>query len=127
MEKIFIVDDEPALQYFYKKILILNGFKVAGIAENGEEAVSMFKSFSDKPKVILMDQRMPEKTGIDATKEILKIDKLVKIIFISADISIKEEALSIGAFSFWDKPFTIQQLINEIQNALECNNSSISN
>ena len=74
-----------------------------------------------------MDHRMPEKTGIEATKEILQMDKRVKIIFISADISIKEEAFSIGAFSFWDKPFTIEQLIVEIQNALECYHSSTIN
>jgi len=93
---------------------------VAGIAENGDEAINMFKSFSDKPKVILMDHRMPEKTGIEATKEILQIDKRVKIIFLSADSSIKEEAYSIGAFSFKVKPFTLENLINKINNALEC-------
>ena len=50
-----MIEDDPALQYFYKRILTLNGLKLAGIAKNGEKAVSMFKSFSDKPKVILMD------------------------------------------------------------------------
>jgi len=92
---------------------------VAGIAEDGEEAVIMFKSFSEKPKVILMDHRMPEKTGLEASEEILDLDKKVKIIFVSADISIREDALSIGAFSFWDKPFTIGQLIHEINRAIE--------
>ena len=78
----------------------------------------MFKAFSDKPKVILMDHRMPKKNGIDASKEILKLDKNVKIIFITADNSIKEEALSIGAFSYIDKPFMIEDLIEDINNAL---------
>ena len=78
----------------------------------------MFKAFSENPKVILMDHRMPKKNGIDASKEILKIDKNVKIIFTTADISIKEEALSIGAFSFKDKPFTVEGLIGDIKNAL---------
>ncbi len=92
---------------------------MAGIAEDGEEAVIMFKAFLIKPKVILMDHRMPEKTGLEATEEILDLDKKVKIIFVSADVSIKEEALSIGAFSFWVKPFTIDQLIIEINKAIE--------
>jgi len=78
----------------------------------------MFKAFSDKPKVILMDHRMPKKNGIEASKEILKLDKNVKIIFTSADNSIKEEAHSIGAFSFKDKPFTVGDLIEDINNAL---------
>jgi CheY-like chemotaxis protein len=119
MEKVFIVDDEYSLQYFYEQVLTINGFGVAGIANNGIEAVSMFKSFSNKPKVILMDQRMPEMTGIEASKLILQFDNRVKIIFVSADASVKEEALSIGAFLFIDKIFTIEELINAIKKAIE--------
>ena len=117
IKKVFVVDDEPSLQFFYEKILTLNGFEIAGIANNGNEAISMFKSFLDKPKVIIMDYRMPEKNGIEASKEILQIDGNTKIIFISADNSVKEEALSIGAFCFQDKPFTIKQLIDQINKA----------
>ena len=121
MEKIFVVEDEPSIQLLYKKILTLKGFELAGIANDGEEAVSMFKSFSKKPEIILMDHRMPTKNGIEASKEILQINGDTKIIFLSADDSIKEEALSIGAFSFRDKPFTIKQLIDDINRA---NNST---
>jgi two-component system chemotaxis response regulator CheY len=113
-----VVEDDPSLQFFYKQLLTLNGFELAEIAKNGEEAVSMFKSFSEKPKVILMDHRMPIKNGIEASKEILQIDNSVKIIFTSADSSIKEEAHSIGAFSSEDKPFTIEHIINVIKKAL---------
>ena len=84
----------------------------------------MFKSFSDKPKVILMDYRMPIKNGIETSKEILQIDNGVKIIFASADSSIKEEAYSIGVFSFKDKSFTIEQLINNIKKPFESYNLS---
>lgn len=80
----------------------------------------MFKSFSDKPKVILMDHRMPIKTGIEATKEIIVIDKNVKIIFTTGDSTVKEEALAAGAFSFQDKPLTIEHIITEIKKAIEC-------
>lgn len=114
-------------QYFYKKLLTFYGFEVAGVAEDGEEAVSMFKSFSEKPKVILMDNRMPKLNGIEATKIILQIDKNVKVIFVSADDSIKEEVFSIGAFSFWDKPFMIDSLINKIKDAIDCYDSCFLN
>jgi len=119
IEKVFIVDDEPSLQFFYERILNIGGFEVAGIANNGKEAVSMFKSFSNKPKVILMDQRMPEMSGIEASKIILQIDSRVKIIFISADASVKEEAISIGAFLFIDKILTVSQMLSAINRAIE--------
>ena len=124
LEKIFIVDDDHSISFFYNQILTLNGFEVTGIAEDGEAAILMFESFSDKPKVILMDYRMPKKNGIEAMKEILQMDNKVKIIFTTADNSVKEEALSSGAFSFQNKPFTIAYIINEINRAIESYRSS---
>jgi len=106
--------------------MILGGFEIMGKAYNGEEAVSIFKSFSVKPKVILMDHRMPLKNGIEASKEILRIERTTKIIFTTADGSIKEEAFAIGAFSFLDKLFSIEYLIDEITRAFESYNSSLS-
>jgi DNA-binding NtrC family response regulator len=79
----------------------------------------MFKSFSNKPKVILMDQRMTEMSGIEASKLILQIDSRVKIIFISADASVREEAISIGAFFFIDKIFTVSNMLGAINRAIE--------
>jgi len=117
--EVFIVDDEPSLQILYREVLVMGGFKVAGIANNGLEAISMFKSFSNKPKVILMDQRMPELNGLEASKIILQVDNRVKIIFLSADNSVKEEAISLGAFLFIDKIFTINELIDAINRAIE--------
>ena len=119
IEKVLIVDDERSLQFFYEKILTIGGFEVAGIASNGKEAVSMFRSFSNKPKVILMDQRMPEMSGIEASKLILQIDSRVKIIFMSADASVKEEAISNGAFFFMDKIITVSKMIGAINRAIE--------
>jgi len=96
-------------------VLGMSGFDVIGEAKNGEEAVSLYITFPKKPDIILMDHRMPIKNGIEATKQILNINKKSKIIFTSADISIKQEALSIGAKSFIDKPFTITELIDKIK------------
>ncbi len=119
IEKVFIVDDEPSIQFFYEQVLTIGNFEVAGIASNGIEAVSVFKSFSNKPKVILIDQRMPEMSGIEASKLILQIDNRVRIIFVSADASVKEEAISIGVFLFIDKIFSIDELIDAINRAIE--------
>jgi len=96
----------------------LNRFKVLGQANNGEEAVSLFKSLSEKPDIILMDHRMPIKNGIDATKEILSLDSNAKILFASADDSVKGEALSIGAIGFTTKPFSIPELIEDMEKFL---------
>ena len=74
----------------------------------------MFKSFSPKPDIILMDHRMPIKNGLETTKAILEIDSKSKIIFVSADNSVKEIALTMGAREFLKKPFGFQTLLRDI-------------
>ena len=59
---------------------------------------------------------MPEKNGIEASKEILQIDGRTRIIFLSADVSVEKEAISTGAFLFLTKLFTIDELIDIIAN-----------
>ena len=116
---IFIVEDDHSLRLLYEKALQLNGYDVVGSAKDGEEAVNMYNRFSSKPDIILMDHRMPIKNGIEATKEIFRnsSDIKPKIIFVSADRSIKETALSIGVISFKNKPFSLKRLFNNIEKA----------
>ncbi len=119
MANVFVVEDEPLLRLFYREIIEEIGFEVAGMARNGEEAVSMYKQFVKKPSITIMDHRMPIKNGIEALKEILRFDNSAIVIFASGDSSVREEALSLGAYSFKQKPFDIDYLISNIKKALE--------
>lgn len=100
-------------------VLEAYGFNVIGVAKNGEEAVEMYKNFNPKPDIIIMDHRMPIKSGIEASIEILQINKDAKIILASADDSVKEYAKSIGALCFKNKPFSNKKLIKNIYKALQ--------
>lgn len=104
-----------ALQRIYLEILTTFGYEIIDTAINGDEAVEKFKSFLNKPDIIIMDYRMPLKNGIEATKEIVKIDSDTKIIFASADSTVETLALSVGAISFLEKPFDIEKLVNLIK------------
>ena len=116
--KIFIIDDDVDIVLLFEQILVLEGHEIIAKAFNGEEAIDIFKNFQEKPDIILMDHRMPIKTGIEASKEILEFDQSAKIIFTSADESVKEMALSIGVFSFISKPFEIRKFKENIDDAL---------
>ncbi|MFX0032453.1 MAG: response regulator [Candidatus Hodarchaeota archaeon] len=115
-----IVEDDLSLRTLYQKALSSRGYEVIGLAKDGEQAVKMYSDFSEKPDVIIMDHRMPIKNGIEATKEILNnsVEKKPKIIFASADQTIKDLALSIGITSFKSKPFTLENLFNNIEKAI---------
>ncbi len=114
--KILVVDDDHAILGLYRLILNEFGLEKIETATNGKAAVEKVKNCSDKPDVIIMDHRMPIMNGIDAMKHILNIEKNIEIIFISADVSVKEVALSIGAKIFLKKPFDINKLQTILMN-----------
>lgn len=79
-------------------------------AKNGKEAVMMFMTHC--PDAVFMDIVMPELGGIEALKEIKKIDKDAYVIMLSsAGTSSKlVEALKVGAVDFIQKPYTSEQI-----------------
>lgn len=128
MVNILIVEDDHSLRLLYEKALSIKGYNVIGSAKNGEEAILLYKDSKVKPEIILMDHRMPVKNGIEATKDILANSSQIKpkIIFASADKTIKDIALSIGAISFKDKPFTLERLFKNINKALNMEHPDLS-
>ena len=106
-------------------ILKTSGFNVVGKANNGDEAVKLYKAHASELDVILMDHRMPIKNGIEATKEILHINNHTKIVFTSADKSVKKQALMLGAISFLEKPFSFADLVKEIERVINISGTSV--
>ncbi|MFX1389035.1 MAG: response regulator [Promethearchaeota archaeon] len=108
------MEDDNLIRKIYCELLAFMGHEVLECATNGEEAINMFKNFSIKPDLIIIDYRLPIKNGLNVMKEILKQDRESKIMFASADNSIKEESLKSGAISFIEKPFNFTKLKEEI-------------
>lgn len=119
MIRIIIVNDDQSLQRLYALILKEAGFEIMDTAINGKNAIEKYNKLEVKPEIILMDHRMPIKNGLDAMAEILQINSHKKIIFASADVSVKEKAKSLGACAFLDKPFKMHKLINTIQHIVK--------
>jgi CheY-like chemotaxis protein len=114
---IFLIDDDKSIVTLFDKFLTILGHEIIAKAYNGEEAVKLFQKFQNCPDLILMDHRMPKKDGLTAAKEILNANHECKIIFFSADYTIKDEALALGAKFFLEKPFQLDKLssvINQI-------------
>lgn len=115
MTSVLIVDDELFIVELYRDILQLRGYRVVGTAFDGEEALRKYSSTADKPDVIIMDHRMPVMNGVDATKEIIKINPKQKVIFVSADVLVEKEARDAGAVDFLPKPFRMDDLIEKME------------
>ncbi|MFX0095155.1 MAG: response regulator transcription factor [Candidatus Hodarchaeota archaeon] len=121
--KLFIVEDDPYMVELYSKMVRFDRrFKIVGIAMNGEEAVEKLEKLQveeNPPDVVIMDHRLPLKTGVEATKEILDFSPKVRIIFASADRGAREDAFKIGAINFLQKPFSLRTLFQSILEAFE--------
>lgn len=115
MTSVLIVDDELFIVELYRDILQLRGYRIIGTAFDGEEALKKYSATSDKPDVIIMDHRMPVMNGVEATKEILRLNPTQKVIFVSADVLIEKEARDAGACEFLPKPFRMDDLIEKME------------
>ena len=108
---ILIAEDIDANFLFLEKILQDTKVKIVR-AINGKEAIDIYKE-NQNINLILMDIRMPEIDGFDATKEIKKINKNVPIIVETA-YSIehgKEMGKESGCDDYIVKPININKLI----------------
>ncbi len=114
MKTVFLVDDEPVLHELYREVLIMNGFEVIAQALDGEEALKVYQDLDVKPDIVILDHRMPKGDGLFVMKEILSMDPEANLIFASADTSVREKALRIGAVGFLEKPFSINDLIKVV-------------
>ncbi|WP_424356718.1 response regulator [Methanocella sp. MCL-LM] len=114
---IAIVEDEKELVKAYQMIFGRKGIHICFIAYDGHEAVKKFVECSPRPHVILIDYRLPIMNGIDAMREIRKINVEVKFIFLSADVDQQEEAMRAGAYIFIKKPSSILTIVNAVRQA----------
>lgn len=111
----FIADDEPDIRVIYREILEEEGYDVLGEACSGEGCIEEITRMKTEPDIIIMDHRMLKMNGLEATRELLKLNPDFKIIFASADVSVKREALAAGAKVFLEKPFRMDLFLNIIQ------------
>ncbi len=118
MVTIFIVDDEAILHRLYKDVFSIKGHEVVADAFDGAEAVEKYVTIDPKPDVIILDHRMPNKDGMQTMKEILEFEPKAKIVFISADANVREQAMSNGAASFGLKPVTIRHMLDLVESAV---------
>ncbi|WIV10869.1 response regulator [Proteiniborus sp. MB09-C3] len=115
---ILIVDDAAFMRMMIKDILTKNGFNVVGEAENGAKAIDKYKELT--PELVIMDITMPEVDGIQAVKEIKKIDNSAKVVMCSAmgQQAMVIEAIQAGAKDFIVKPFQTDRVIEAVKKVL---------
>ncbi len=118
MSKILVVDDAAFMRMMVKDALTKNGYSDIIEAADGSIACSLFEA--EKPDLVIMDITMPNKTGIEALRDIKAADSSAKVIMCSAmgQEAMVVEAIKLGALDFIVKPFKPDRIIQAVSKAL---------
>jgi DNA-binding NarL/FixJ family response regulator len=116
MIRVLIVDDQVMIREGFSVLLgAMPDIEVVGEAVNGREAVTQVAALH--PDVVLMDIRMPELNGIDATREIVAADATAKVLVLTT-FDLDEyvyQALRAGASGFLLKDASARQLADGVR------------
>jgi DNA-binding NarL/FixJ family response regulator len=114
--KVLLVDDQALVRSGFPMILeAKDEFEVLGEAEDGREAIELAALTS--PDVILMDVRMPNLDGVEATRRILENGSAARILILTT-FDLDEyvfEAIRAGASGFLLKDVRPAQLLDAIR------------
>lgn len=114
MYRILIVDDEAKIRLLIRKYAEFEGHEVTE-AENGMEAVRLFRRTPDAFDIVIMDVMMPELDGFSAVAEIKKIASPA-VIMLSArgEEYDKIHGFELGVDDYVVKPFSPKELMMRV-------------
>lgn len=118
MIRLLVADDAPFIREIVRHVAESNDIELVGEATDGVEAVEMAKRI--RPDVVLLDIIMPNKSGIEAAKEIIAFDPSIKLIaFSTADQdTLVMRAIEAGCVSYLVKPFKSEELVKAIRQSV---------
>ncbi|MGE5397566.1 MAG: response regulator [Chitinophagales bacterium] len=116
-QKILVVDDQKGVRRLLEELFVREGYQVT-IAVDGKESLEIVKN--DPPDIILMDMKMPNMSGLEASQEILNINPNMPIILMTAygEMEVVQRALELGVKRYITKPFDIVVMRNLVKEIL---------
>jgi DNA-binding NtrC family response regulator len=117
-ETILIIDDEKLIRWSLKQELLKAGYNVLE-GETVQGGVKLIQE--NEPDLVLLDQRLPDGTGIDLLTDMNKNQSIIPVVMLTAidrsDIAV--QAMKLGALDYVTKPVNIEELKIVIEKALE--------
>lgn len=116
---VLLAEDNKTNQLIVKSLLEQVGID-AIIANDGKEAVELYKGHRDKIDLILMDLHMPVMNGYEAAERIREFSSEVPIVAMTADaiFGVREKCEQSGIFHYISKPFNPDRLIQTVKDII---------
>ncbi|KZE44505.1 LuxR family transcriptional regulator [Brevibacillus parabrevis] len=116
--RVVLVDDQTMIRQGLGYVIQMQpDMQVVGEASDGEEAVELVGKIT--PDVVLMDVQMPKKSGIDATREIMRMHPSVKVLILTTfdNHNYVVEGIRAGAVGYMLKDADSQEMLDLIRRA----------
>ncbi len=115
--KVLYVEDELFLGKIVKETLETRGFEVI-MESDGAEVLNRFEK--EQPDICILDVMLPNRSGFEIAEDIRKINDDVPVIFLTAKTQTDDvvHGFKIGGNDYIRKPFSMEELIVRIENAL---------
>jgi FixJ family two-component response regulator len=114
---VLIVDDDPEFRDSVARLLRSVGLQIREFSSVSE----FFKAdLPEGPSCLVLDVRMPGRSGLELQRDLIAANKQVPIIFITAhaDVPMTVQAMKGGAIEFLTKPFRDQELLDAVDAGL---------
>lgn len=117
---VIVIDDDASMRVALEGLL-----ESVGLDTRTHGTVQDFfaQGLPDRPCCLVLDVRLPGRSGLELQDELVRAEVDVPIIFITghADVAMSVRAMKAGAVEFLAKPFRDQELLEAIQNAIQHN------
>ena len=108
---VLVVEDEDAVRELLESAIESLGYRTLS-AVDGEDGVRVFRAHRDEITGVILDLKMPRKSGAAAFQELLEIDPQLPVLICSGygDNEEAQRLITLGARGLLPKPFTLSDL-----------------
>ena len=115
MRVICVDDEKPVLENFTSKVQDFLEIKNLELFQSAKAALKWVEL--NPVDVAFLDMEMPQMSGIELARELKKIDRNIRIIFVTAYDQYAMDAFRVDALGYLLKPYTREEIRHELEKA----------